>query len=205
MKKPCRPAYLPFNSLSFPRKNAPCRVGSNCQFSISWGDQSGSKTHAVHEMPRSSKKSMIASPYVSSAITGSDAVSQYFPEVRDLFANRATVPDEYLLWFHRVRWDERMRSGRTLWEELVYRYNEGVEQVRGMQRVWDSMEGRIDEERVCPEGGALALGHPWGASGAVLAVRLFTQLVRHGRGETGLAAIAVGGGQGVAMVVRRCP
>ena len=79
--------------------------------------------------------------------TGSDAVSQYFPEVRDLFANRATVPDEYLLWFHRVRWDERMRSGRTLWEELVYRYNEGVEQVRGMQRVWDSMEGRIDEER----------------------------------------------------------
>lgn len=63
----------------------------------------------------------------------------------------------------------------------------------------------IDEERVCPEGGALALGHPWGASGAVLAVRLFTQLVRRGRGETGLAAIAVGGGQGVAMVVRRCP
>ena len=63
----------------------------------------------------------------------------------------------------------------------------------------------IDDALVCPEGGALALGHPWGASGAVLAVRLFTQLVRHGRGETGLAAIAVGGGQGVAMVVRRCP
>ena len=63
----------------------------------------------------------------------------------------------------------------------------------------------IDEERVCPEGGALALGHPWGASGAVLAVRLFTQLVRRGGGDTGLAAIAVGGGQGVAMVVRRCP
>jgi acetyl-CoA C-acetyltransferase len=63
----------------------------------------------------------------------------------------------------------------------------------------------IGEERLCPEGGALALGHPWGASGAVLAVRLFTQLVRRGRGETGLAAIAVGGGQGVAMVVRRCP
>ncbi len=62
----------------------------------------------------------------------------------------------------------------------------------------------IDEERVCPEGGALALGHPWGASGAVLAVRLFSQLVRADRGELGLAAIAVGGGQGVAMVVQRC-
>jgi alpha-glucuronidase len=79
--------------------------------------------------------------------TGSDAVSQYFPAVRDRFANRETVPENLLLWFHRVGWNERMRSGRTLWEELAFRYNEGVEQVRGMQRVWDSMEGRVDEER----------------------------------------------------------
>ncbi|MGA9747750.1 MAG: thiolase family protein [Nocardioides sp.] len=63
----------------------------------------------------------------------------------------------------------------------------------------------LDEERVCPDGGALALGHPWGASGAVLAVRLFSRLVRQQRGELGLAGIAVGGGQGVAMVVQACP
>jgi acetyl-CoA C-acetyltransferase len=56
-------------------------------------------------------------------------------------------------------------------------------------------------ERVCPEGGALALGHPWGASGAVLLVRLFAQLVYAGAGGLGLAAIAAGGGQGVAVVV----
>jgi acetyl-CoA C-acetyltransferase len=62
----------------------------------------------------------------------------------------------------------------------------------------------LDPDRVCVEGGALALGHPWGASGAVLAVRLFTQLVRRDGGERGLAAISVGGGQGVAMVVERC-
>jgi acetyl-CoA C-acetyltransferase len=62
----------------------------------------------------------------------------------------------------------------------------------------------LDPDRVCVEGGALALGHPWGASGAVLAVRLFSQLVQAGRGERGLAAISVGGGQGVAMVVERC-
>jgi acetyl-CoA C-acetyltransferase len=63
----------------------------------------------------------------------------------------------------------------------------------------------LDPERVCVEGGAIALGHPWGASGAVLVVRLFGQLVRAGRvGELGLAAIAVGGGQGVAMVVESC-
>jgi acetyl-CoA C-acetyltransferase len=62
----------------------------------------------------------------------------------------------------------------------------------------------LDPDRVCAEGGALALGHPWGASGAVLLVRLFSQLVRAERGRYGLAAIAVGGGQGVAMVVERC-
>ena len=62
----------------------------------------------------------------------------------------------------------------------------------------------VAPESVCVEGGALALGHPWGASGAVLVVRLFSQLVRAGRGRYGLAAIAVGGGQGVAVVVERC-
>ncbi|UAL29936.1 thiolase family protein [Nocardioides rotundus] len=59
----------------------------------------------------------------------------------------------------------------------------------------------LDPARVCREGGALALGHPWGASGAVLAVRLFSQLVTRRAGRYGLAAIAAGGGLGVAMVV----
>ena len=63
----------------------------------------------------------------------------------------------------------------------------------------------LDPERVCLDGGALALGHPWGASGAMLVVRLFSRLVRRGQGRLGLAAIAAGGGQGVAMVVERWP
>lgn len=61
----------------------------------------------------------------------------------------------------------------------------------------------LDEDRVCVEGGALALGHPWGASGAVLAVRLFSQMLGHDGPELGLATIAVGGGQGVALLVQR--
>lgn len=63
----------------------------------------------------------------------------------------------------------------------------------------------IDDARVCPQGGAIALGHPWGASGAVLMVRLFSQLVDQEMGRYGLAAIAGGGGQGTAVVVERCP
>src|SRR5690606_35100058 len=61
----------------------------------------------------------------------------------------------------------------------------------------------LDPERVCVQGGALGLGHPWGASGAVLLVRLFSQLATAPSGSRGLAAIAVGGGQGVAMLVER--
>ncbi|MDO5710284.1 MAG: thiolase family protein [Micrococcales bacterium] len=63
-----------------------------------------------------------------------------------------------------------------------------------------------DSERVCPWGGAIALGHPWGASGALLAVRLFSRMVRHegvDAGALGLATCAIGGGQGLAMLVER--
>ncbi len=63
----------------------------------------------------------------------------------------------------------------------------------------------LDETRVCTDGGALALGHPWGASGAVLVVRLFTQMIRQDGPHFGLAAIAVGGGLGVALLLERRP
>ncbi|GED09242.1 thiolase family protein [Cellulosimicrobium cellulans] len=60
-----------------------------------------------------------------------------------------------------------------------------------------------DDARVCADGGALAIGHPWGASGAVSVVRLFSRLVREGApaGTLGLATAAVGGGLGVAAVL----
>lgn len=57
----------------------------------------------------------------------------------------------------------------------------------------------IDEHAVSPDGGAIALGHPWGASGAVLVVRLFARMVRQASGErVGLAALSAAGGVGVA-------
>lgn len=61
--------------------------------------------------------------------------------------------------------------------------------------------GRIDD-RLAADGGAIALGHPWGASGAVAVVRLFSRLVRGGAppGSLGLAAAAAGGGLGVATL-----
>ncbi|MZP55774.1 MAG: alpha-glucuronidase [Bacteroidales bacterium] len=79
--------------------------------------------------------------------TGSNAVSQYYPPVRDMFNNIETCPENLLLWFHHVSWDYKMRSGRTLWDELCYRYNDGVNKIREVQQVWDNLKPVLDAER----------------------------------------------------------
>ena len=78
---------------------------------------------------------------------GSNAVNQYFPEVEKLFTSTATCPEEYLLWFHHVSWNYKMKSGNTLWNELCYRYSSGVNAVRSMQTTWKSMNRKVDTER----------------------------------------------------------
>ncbi|MFD1188391.1 alpha-glucuronidase family glycosyl hydrolase [Pontibacter rugosus] len=79
--------------------------------------------------------------------SGSNAVAQYFPPVAKQFGNVKKVPEKYLLWFHHVPWDHKVNSGRTLWNELAYRYSGGVDDVRQMQKTWDNQEGMIDQER----------------------------------------------------------
>jgi alpha-glucuronidase len=78
---------------------------------------------------------------------GSDAVAQYAPPVAEVFGDVRRVPENLLLWFHHVGWDHRMASGRTLWEELVFRYRRGVESVRRMQAAWETLRGKVDPER----------------------------------------------------------
>lgn len=79
--------------------------------------------------------------------TGSNAAAQYRKELCAAYNDRNTCPEEYLLWFHHVPWDHRMKSGRTLWEELCFSYNKGVQQVRNFQKVWDSVEKYVDKRR----------------------------------------------------------
>ncbi|WP_319481843.1 alpha-glucuronidase family glycosyl hydrolase [uncultured Draconibacterium sp.] len=78
---------------------------------------------------------------------GSNAVEQYFPPLNEIYNDIDRVPEKYLLWFHHVSWNHQMKSGRTLWEELVHKYYDGVKAVRQMQQDWNSLEGRIDEQR----------------------------------------------------------
>jgi len=78
---------------------------------------------------------------------GSNAVSQYAPPVAAIFNDIKRTPEELLLWFHHVPWDYKMKSGRTLWDELVARYTRGVEGVRQMRATWAGLRSLIDEER----------------------------------------------------------
>ncbi|MBI5484296.1 MAG: acetyl-CoA C-acetyltransferase [Deltaproteobacteria bacterium] len=63
-------------------------------------------------------------------------------------------------------------------------------------------ELRLDSRKVNVNGGAIALGHPVGASGARILVTLLHEMERSGL-RRGLAALCIGGGQGIAMVVER--
>jgi alpha-glucuronidase len=79
--------------------------------------------------------------------TGTNAVAQYFPPVRDMFENVKSTPEEYLLWFHHLPWTYKVKSGNTLWNELVDRYYNGVSAVQKMQVTWNAMQPNVDAER----------------------------------------------------------
>jgi alpha-glucuronidase len=79
--------------------------------------------------------------------TGSDFTAQYFPTLDARYGNIDTVPENLMMWFHHVPWDRRMRSGRIFWDELVYRYQMGVQYVTWMRLTWDSLEPTIDARR----------------------------------------------------------
>ena len=67
---------------------------------------------------------------------GTDAVGQYPEPYRSQYDNIQTCPEEYLLWFHHVPWNYRMKSGSTLWQELCMKYNMGVAMVEVYRDFW---------------------------------------------------------------------
>ena len=78
--------------------------------------------------------------------SGSDAVSQYAAPLAKLFSG-PNIADRDLLWFQHVAWDHKMRSGRSLWDELIVHYDTGIATVAGMRKTWAAMKPYVDEER----------------------------------------------------------
>ena len=80
-------------------------------------------------------------------LTGSANVKQYPEELCRLYNDINTCPENLLAWFHHVPWDHKMKSGRTFWDELCLKYNEGVHEARHFLTVWDAMKPYVDNQR----------------------------------------------------------
>ncbi|MDG3582297.1 alpha-glucuronidase family glycosyl hydrolase [Galbibacter pacificus] len=79
--------------------------------------------------------------------TGSNATAQYAKPVADTFNNLETCPEEYLLWFHHLPWDYKLKNGNILWNGLALKYQEGVGQVREMQSLWEQIKPYLSAEQ----------------------------------------------------------
>ena len=79
--------------------------------------------------------------------TGTSATQQYPEPYRSLYNDPATCPEEYLLWFHHIAWNQKMKSGRTLINELDYRYQQGVNEVIDFIGIWQQAKPYIDQQR----------------------------------------------------------
>jgi alpha-glucuronidase len=78
---------------------------------------------------------------------GSDAVDQYNPSLNDEFNDPQKCPEKFLLWFHHLPWDYKMPSGRTLWEELCFKYDSGIKAARDMEKKWGELGTSINDSR----------------------------------------------------------
>jgi alpha-glucuronidase len=82
---------------------------------------------------------------------GSNALEQYAPEIARQYADPKTTPEQFLLWFHHLPWDYAMPSGRTLWAELLARYDKGLNDARALHAQWVALKPLIDARRYAEE------------------------------------------------------
>lgn len=111
--------------------------------------------------------------------TGSNALSQYHPETRKQWANMTDSEERFLLWFHHVPWNFRMKSGRILWEELCYKYYIGAERAGKMQATWKSLEAFVDKQRFEQVNMLLKIQHEeatWWRNACLLYFQTFSRL-----------------------------
>ena len=80
-------------------------------------------------------------------LTGSANVKQYPEALCREYNDINTCPENLLAWFHHVPWDRKMKSGRTFWDELCHKYDEGVREARHFLAVWDAIQPYVDGQR----------------------------------------------------------
>ncbi len=90
------------------------------------------------------------------------------------------------------------RAGRTLDQVDVFELNEAF----AAQSLAVLQDLGLDTSRVNPNGGAIGLGHPVAASGAILVTKILSEMEREDH-KLGLVTLCIGGGQGIAMLIER--
>ena len=80
-------------------------------------------------------------------LNGSANVQQYPEALCSLYNDINTCPENLITWFHHVPWDRQMKSGRTFWDELCHKYDDGVREARRFLAVWDALEPYVDAQR----------------------------------------------------------
>ena len=78
---------------------------------------------------------------------GTGATKQYRQPYSKIYDSLETCPEEYLLWFHHVAWDYKMKNGKTLWQNLQVHYDRGVSEVARYCDVWQQMRPYVDAAR----------------------------------------------------------
>jgi alpha-glucuronidase len=111
--------------------------------------------------------------------TGSNALAQYQPAVRKQWENINSCEEKYILWFHHVPWNFRMKSGNNLWEELCYQYYEGAERAGKMQDTWKDLQAFVDKQRFEQVAMLLKIQHDeaiWWRNACLLYFRTFSKM-----------------------------
>ena len=107
----------------------------------------GSTAHADWNSVYWHRADTIGVGYNRTSSGGSDFVDQYFAHNKSIYDTISTCPLEYLCWFHHVPWSRPLSTGRTFWNELCFRYYDGVQYVTNMKSQWASLSGQIDAAR----------------------------------------------------------
>jgi len=79
--------------------------------------------------------------------TGTNALAQFSKEFSNQYLDSNLCDEKFLLWFHHVSWSHKMKSGKTLWEELCAKYYQGVDDIKSSHQKWIALEKYVDKER----------------------------------------------------------
>ena len=76
---------------------------------------------------------------------GTGYVRQYYEPNASMYNDIETCPEELLLFFHHVDYTHQLKTGKTVIQHIYDSHFEGVEEVEQMNRIWESLKGKVDE------------------------------------------------------------